>query len=129
MRTFVFYVKSEIIGSCPVNTVCNYLLNVRIVEGTAAFMTGLEIEYLSRASVKACTASEYVSIFKPTDEEKSIGLGNEEGLGINFLRLYKKMVGNSCTDGVTGIYVPDNFLLLTAPLEISVCSDNRLEYL
>ena len=86
MRTLVKYLKIGLCGLCPVNRICDYPSYVRIIEGSAGLMTGLEVEHSARAALKASTASEHVSVLKPTDEEKIVGLRNKEGLGIKLLR-------------------------------------------
>ena len=65
MRTIICYIISKLGGSCPTNSVGNYLLNVLVIEGTALLVTGLEVEYFSRASEEARARTEDKSVLKP----------------------------------------------------------------
>ena len=119
--------EAEIIGSSPINSVSDDPLNVRIEEGFARFVTGLEIEYLSRSAKEATAASENVSVLKPGGEYHRIGLRNEEWLCIYLLKLKIKVIGDSRGNGMRGHNVPNDLLLVSSPIEISVSSDYALE--
>lgn len=114
-------------GSCPADTVGDYLLNIRVVEGAAAFMTGLEVKHLSRASEEACSRAEYVAVLIPTAEQKRVGLRDIEGLAVKLLFLNEEMVGDTLSDGVLRHEIPDDLLLISAPGKIAVCADDSAE--
>ena len=78
-------------------------------------MSGLEIENLSRTAQEAAAASEYVSVLKPRAENESIGLGNVKWLTVKLLFVKAKMLGNALGNGVSRHYIPNYFLLRSAP--------------
>ena len=49
---------TEIVGSGPLDTVVQDLLDIFIVEGTARFMTGLEVEDLAASAVVGTAGTE-----------------------------------------------------------------------
>lgn len=127
MGALIFDGEADLCWSSPMNRIGDDLLNVGVIEGAAGLVTGLEVEYLSCTTVEASTASEDVSVLIPTDEEKSVRLGNIERLGIDLFGFDEEVIRETCTDGVTGIYVPHDLLLNTTPLEVAVSSDDSLE--
>ena len=129
MRTTVDYLVSDLCRSCPLYCVFDYSLNVRVIVRKACFMTGLEIEYLAGSAQEAASASEDVSVFIPSSENKCIGLRNIEGLAVKLFLFDNEMIGNSRGNRVRGHHIPDYLLLLASPGKITRCSDNTLEYL
>ena len=65
MRAAIFLLKSEICRPCPANRIDNYFADNRVIKSLAAFMSRLEIEYLSGTSAIAETAAEDVSMLIP----------------------------------------------------------------
>jgi hypothetical protein len=99
---------------------------VFIVKASASLMTGLEVEYLSNASVKYATGAEYVTLLKPRGEYQLVGLRNTERLAIH---LFKKLKadGKTFCDGMLRHYVPNDLRLVFSPIQITRSADYRLK--
>ena len=90
-------------------------------------MTGLEVEYLTRAAEEAAACSHDMTVLEPSTEYESIGLRNVEGLAVELLGLNKEVIGDACGDGMAGKHVPHDLLLISAPREVSVSTNDSLE--
>jgi hypothetical protein len=113
----------------PLDCILYNALNIRIVEGSAKLVTGLEIKDLSKTAGEAASASENISVLIPSAENKSVGLGDIEGLAIKLLLFNNEVIGNTCRYWVRGHKIPDYLLLIASPREISRSADHRLKYL
>ena len=66
-------------GICPIYSVFDYALNVRVIEGRTGLVTGLEIKYFTCSANEAAAVSKDISVLEPSTENESIGLRNIEG--------------------------------------------------
>ena len=87
MRTLVQNFKVRLCGISPVNCVCDDSSYVGIIEGSAGFVTGLEIENSSKLTGEAAARTEDLAALVGGDENNLVGVGDAEGLAIGFLVL------------------------------------------
>ena len=67
------YVRADDFGlfgsrCCPANCVGDDLLNVFVMEGRVAFVSGLEVKYVAKTTPEGYAASEYFAAVEPADE-------------------------------------------------------------
>ena len=105
------------------NCIIDYSSYVYVEKGTAGLVTGLEVEYLSRTTVKARARAEYISTLIPAVKEEFVRLRNIEGLAVKLLAFKCKVLWDPLCDGVSRKHIPDHLLTVTSPTEISVSSD------
>ena len=127
MGALVLNRKAKSVRLNVVDRVLDDAANVGIEEGLAGLVAGLEVEDSTCASVEDAACTEDEAVLKPCAEDQLLRLGNVEGLGVELLALDEEVVGNACGDGVAGAHVPDDFLLVTTPLQVAVRADDRLE--
>ena len=125
----VVHRSAEIVGSRPLDTIVQDLLNIFVVEGTACFMTGLEVEDLTASAMIGTAGTEDVTVFKPGDEQKLIGLGNHKGFAVHFLGTEIDIFGNTCGDRMRRENIPQNFVLIVTPQQLTGCTDDLTERL
>ena len=128
------YVRAEIVdliagtyGLGPTYRIGDYALYVRIMEGGACFVAGLEVEHLAGIPQEGSTCAEYVAVLIPSAEYKLGGLGNEEGLCIKLLFFDKEAGGDTLCNGVGGEQVPHNLALITSPGQVAGRAENCTE--
>ena len=85
MGANVFKIFRHENGRCPFNTLLDNSLHVFVVERGANFVTGVEVENLTKATAPSATTAENVAVFIPSTENQLFGSGDEEGLTVHFL--------------------------------------------
>jgi hypothetical protein len=114
----------------PANRISDDGLDLGIVVDRECFVTGLEVEDLSLATVPAITAAEDLATFEPADEHLFLRRGNVEIFTIHFLVGELDDLGNAMCNGVVRIHAPHvAFLGFFAPREGARCSHETLERL
>ena len=117
------------IGLCPSDCICQDGLHIGVIEGAAAFMTGLEVKYLAATAIERAACTEYMPVLIPAQKDQIIGGGNGKGLTVHLLALKLKMLGDPCGDRVRGKNVPHKLFLLISPKELTACADDRAKRL
>ena len=74
------------------NTVLENSLNEGVVEGGAALVTGLEVEYSAHAACVCSTCTEDVTGGIPSCEDEIVGIRNVEGLSVKLFKLEIKVI-------------------------------------
>jgi len=110
-----------------VNAVLENSLNEGVVEGGAALVAGLEVEYSAHAACVCSTCTEDVTCGIPACEDKIVGIRNVEGLSVELLELKVEVVRNTLSDGVRGLEVPHDLRIVVAPRESAACTYDSLE--
>ena len=115
-------------GICPIDCVFDNADNVLVIVGGIAFVTGLEIENLSKLAAVAAAGAENLSAFKAAYENKLVGFGNSEGLAVNLFMLKINEAADTLSDGMRGFKVPNALeVAVTAPKKIAFCTHKELE--
>ena len=122
---FINYIAAR---GCPADCVCYNSLNDFVMICGICFVTGLEIEYSAKPSLPAASGAENFAAGEPAHKYDFIGLRNIKSFAIHFFTGKNEIFGNTLSDGMSGIYVPNSFFVAVTPRKIAACSHKFFEY-
>ena len=117
-------------GSCPLHSICDYFLDIRLVVNGEGFMPRPEVEYFTLSPVIAAAASEDLSAGKPAYKYQGVGGWNIEAFPIHFLPGNFNIFVYALHNWVSRLYYPQSFLFpYLPPFKVTFRAHQPAEYL